>query len=101
MYYDEYTRDGHVLYESFAQTIAAILKAAIADRGQDFRVQQIGCRAKSATSLHRKLTERGLLASPAIEAELKDLAGCRIVFYTNSDIDPKAIETPFGNLRGH
>jgi ppGpp synthetase/RelA/SpoT-type nucleotidyltranferase len=87
MNYDEYGRDGYVLYESFAQTVAAILKAAIADSGQDFHVQQISFRAKSNTSLHRKLTERGLLESAAIEVELKDLAGCRIIFYTNSDID--------------
>jgi ppGpp synthetase/RelA/SpoT-type nucleotidyltranferase len=87
MNYDEYTRDGHVLYESFAQTVASIIEGTIADSGQDFRVQQISFRAKSNTSLHRKLTERELLESPAIEAELKDLAGCHIVFYTNPDID--------------
>ncbi len=77
MNYDEYVRDGHVLYEIFAQTIAAILRAAISDTGQDFRIQQISSRAKSKTSLHRKLTERRLFASPAIDGELKDLAGCR------------------------
>jgi ppGpp synthetase/RelA/SpoT-type nucleotidyltranferase len=87
MNYDEYTHDEHVLYESFAQTVASIIEAAIADSGQDFRVQQISFRAKSNTSLHRKLTERNLLESSAIEAELKDLAGCRIVFYTNPDTD--------------
>ena len=73
--------------ESFAQTVASVIEAAIADSGQNFRVQQISFRAKSNTSLRRKLTERNLLESSAIEAELKDLAGCRIVFYTNPDID--------------
>ncbi len=73
--------------ESFAHTVASILEAAIADNGQNFRVQQLSFRAKSNTSLHRKLTERSLLDSISIEAELKDLAGCRIVFYTNTDID--------------
>lgn len=87
MNYDEYVREGHLLYESFAETAAAILRAAIDDSGQDFRVQQISFRAKSRTSLRRKLTERGLLGSTVIETELKDLAGCRIVFYTNTDID--------------
>jgi ppGpp synthetase/RelA/SpoT-type nucleotidyltranferase len=87
MNYDEYVRDGHILYESFAQTIASIITAAIAGSGQDFRVQQISFRAKSNTSLHRKLTERHLMESAAIEAELKDLAGCRIVFYLNPDVD--------------
>ncbi|MFN3855684.1 MAG: hypothetical protein ACK4M0_14930 [Phreatobacter sp.] len=87
MNYDEYIREGHVLYASFAGTVAAILRAAIDDSEQDFRVQQISFRAKSSTSLRRKLTERGLLESSAIETELKDLAGSRIVFYTNTDID--------------
>lgn len=87
MNYDEYIREGHFRYEAFAGTVASILRAAIDDSGQDFRVQQISFRAKSSTSLHRKLTERGLLESPAIEAGLKDLAGCRIVFYTNTDIN--------------
>ena len=31
MNYDEYIREGHVLYESFAGTVAAILRAAIDD----------------------------------------------------------------------
>jgi hypothetical protein len=87
MNYHEYVREGHFRYEAFAGTVAAILRAAIGDSEQDFHVQQISSRAKSSTSLYRKLTERDLLDSSAIETELKDLAGCRIVFYTNTDID--------------
>ena len=87
MNYDEYTHNGRGLYESFAQTVASIIKGAVADSDQNFRVQHISFRAKSDSSLHRKLTEQNLLASPAIEVEIKDLAGCRIVFYTNPDID--------------
>ena len=87
MNYDEYARDGRILYESFAQTVAFIIEAAIADSDQDFRMQQISFRAKSDTSLIRKLTERELLEASTIEAELKDLAGCRVIFYTNQDID--------------
>ena len=87
MNYDEYVREGHFRYEEFARTIAAILRAAIDDSGQDFHLQQISFRAKSEDSLQRKLAERGISESPAIETELKDLAGCRLVFYTNTDID--------------
>src|SRR5436190_18729404 len=87
MDYEEFIREKHFDYESFARTVAAILQAAIDDSGEDFHLQQISFRAKSKTSLHRKLTERGLLASQTIETELKDLAGCRLVFYTNTDID--------------
>src|SRR5262245_25643734 len=87
MNYNEYIREGRRQYEMFARTVAEILRAAIDDSGKDFRVQLITSRAKSDTSLHRKLTERGLLESQSIEAELKDLAGCRLVFYTNTDVD--------------
>src|SRR3569833_1147831 len=87
MNYKEYVGEGHSRYEEFARTVAAVLRAAIDDSGQDFHLQQISFRAKSKDSLQRKLTERGLLESPSIETELKDLAGCRLVFYTNTDID--------------
>lgn len=87
MNYDEYLREGSRHYEAFARTIVEILRAAIHDSGKEFRVQLITSRAKSEISLRRKLTERGLLESQSIEMELKDLAGCRLVFYTNTDVD--------------
>ena len=87
MNYDDYVREGRLQYEAFARIVAAILEAAIADSGQDFNLQQASYRAKSDTSLQRKLDEGGLLDSQAIETELKDLAGCRLVFYTNTDVD--------------
>ena len=87
MNYDEYVHEGHLRYEEFARTVVAILQAAIDDSRQDFHLQQISFRPKSKSSLHRKLTERGLFDSQSIETELKDLAGCRLVFYTDTDID--------------
>src|SRR5262245_62478591 len=87
MNYDQFVQAGHQRYELFAKTVAAILQAAIDAHPQDFRLQQIRFRAKDPKSLKRKLTERGLLASDAIEDELKDLAGCRLIFYTNTDVD--------------
>jgi ppGpp synthetase/RelA/SpoT-type nucleotidyltranferase len=87
MNYDEYVREGYLRYEEFARTVAAILQAAVDDSGQDFYLQQTSFRAKSKSSLHRKLAERGLFDSQSIETELKDLAGCRLVFYTNTEID--------------
>jgi ppGpp synthetase/RelA/SpoT-type nucleotidyltranferase len=87
MNYNEFTRTGHARYELFAKTVAGILQAAIEAHSQDFRLQLIKSRAKEPKSLKRKLTERGLMESGAIEDELKDLAGCRLVFYTNTDVD--------------
>ena len=44
-------------------------------------------RAKDPASLESKLRQRGLLDADRIETEIKDLAGCRLIFYTNSDAD--------------
>jgi ppGpp synthetase/RelA/SpoT-type nucleotidyltranferase len=87
MNYDEYVREGHFQYEAFARAVATILQTAIDDSREDFHLQQISSRAKSKISLHRKLNERGLSKLQTIETELKDLAGCRLVFYTNTDVD--------------
>jgi len=40
-----------------------------------------------AASLKPKLQERGLLESESIETEIKGLAGARLIFYTNTDVD--------------
>jgi ppGpp synthetase/RelA/SpoT-type nucleotidyltranferase len=74
-------------YATFAKTVAAIVQSAIDNQATNFHVQQIQTRAKSVDSLERKLRDRGLLASEAIESEIKDLAGCRLILYTNSDVD--------------
>lgn len=87
MKYDQFVREKRSRYELFAKTIAEILQSAIRTEPRDFRLQQITHRAKDPASLERKLTERGLLESNSIEQELKDLAGCRLIFYTNTDVD--------------
>jgi hypothetical protein len=65
---------------SCSQAVAEILQAAIDAAPQEFRVQQITCRAKDPVSLKRELTERDLIESGSIEQELKDLAGCQADF---------------------
>jgi ppGpp synthetase/RelA/SpoT-type nucleotidyltranferase len=87
MDYDEYVRTGISRYREFAGTVADILRAAITAQPQDYRVQQVQSRPKDPMSLKRKLAERGLSESVAIENELKDLAGCRVILYTNTDVD--------------
>ncbi|MGY8682908.1 RelA/SpoT domain-containing protein [Bradyrhizobium sp. UFLA05-153] len=87
MNYDEFIRDGRSRYDLFAKMVVSILRSAIDAETRTFRVQQITSRARDPVSLRRKLTERGLLASNGIEEELKDLAGCRVIFYTNTDVD--------------
>jgi ppGpp synthetase/RelA/SpoT-type nucleotidyltranferase len=84
---EEYLRDHQTRYADFAATVRSILDAALRDRPQLARPQHKQHRAKSETSLRRKLEERGLLQSATIETEIKDLAGCRLVFYTNTDAE--------------
>ena len=82
----EYERSGRALYEELAEIVAGLLKRAItAEPG--YRLQQIQSRAKSIASLSRRLEETGQIETKSIEAHRKDLAGCRVVFYTNNDIN--------------
>lgn len=82
---DEYERTGCALHGAFAATVASILESAVSKAGS-FRLQQVKSRAKDSRSLRNKLAGRGLENSQSIEAEIKDLAGCRAIFYTNGDV---------------
>jgi len=82
---EEFEREGQGKYAVFAMTVAAILTAAIgAETG--YRLQQVKERAKQPASLRKKLEQRGIEATTTLEDNIKDLAGCRIIFYTNSDV---------------
>lgn len=81
----QYEKEGRAVYAQFAETVAAILTAAIrAENG--FRLQQVTHRAKQSASLKEKLTDRNIADTQTLEEEIKDLAGCRVIFYTNSDV---------------
>ncbi len=73
-------------YKELAEAVRHILESAIAQDPQ-YRLQQIQYRAKSVSSLSDRLRETGQLEAANIEEIRKDLAGCRIVFYTNSDVN--------------
>lgn len=81
----EYEKSGRALYVEFAGAIAAILRAAL-DKTEDLNVQFVAHRAKDVASLVKTLADRGLEHTETLEAEIKDLAGCRVVLYTNSDV---------------
>lgn len=82
---EEFEREGRSAYAALATTVAAILMAAIGAEG-GYRLQQVKERAKQPASLRKKLEERGITATTTIENDIKDLAGCRVIFYTNSDV---------------
>jgi len=81
---EEYAAEGRQRYAELAETVASILRAAIEQFGQ-LRLQVIQRRAKDVESLREKIAK---LKEPAPDVELavKDLGGCRLVFYTNSDV---------------
>ena len=79
---DEYDKGGRLLYRRMAETVAAILAAAIQAHGA-LRLQQIQSRAKDPESLRKKLNKSEQADTDAV----KDLAGCRLIFYTNTDVD--------------
>lgn len=87
MKFEDYERGRWSNYRKFAETVAAIVRSAIVEAG-GYRLQQVMWREKSVASLRKKLEKRGvdLATADGLEEEVKDLAGCRIVFYTNGDV---------------
>jgi len=81
----EYETGGQGLYAGLADVVAKILTAALAQRG-DLHPQQIQHRAKDVGSLSRKLAQAKAPEEADIEAFAKDLAGARVIFYTNADV---------------
>src|SRR5712692_6776512 len=81
MDFDTYARSKHADYAALAETVATVLRAAIAAYPETFRLQQVQQRSKSTDSLRKKLEDRGILATASLEDDIKDLAGCRLIFY--------------------
>lgn len=74
-------------YKAFAETVRFILKKAILTTENLPQPQSIQCRAKGVESLRRRLTEAGKLDTQTLELDRRDLAGARLIFYTNNDVD--------------
>ena len=82
---EEYERAGQAVYADLALIIADILRTEI-EADASFGLQQVVERAKQPSSLNKKLLERGIAGTTTLEDDIKDLAGCRVIFYTNSDV---------------
>ena len=82
---DEYQNGGRALYAEFATAVVSILQAAIAER-PDLRLQNVQRRAKDVQSLKIKLGKAEAAPDAAIGDLAKDVAGCRLIFYTNGDV---------------
>jgi ppGpp synthetase/RelA/SpoT-type nucleotidyltranferase len=87
MNFDDYEKKYEALYAEHARVVREILEKSIAGAEGVPRPQSIQCRAKEAGHLKPKLAARGLLESSTIEEEIKDLAGVRLIFYTNTEVE--------------
>lgn len=74
------------LYQEFAQTVADVVTAIVRNAG-GYRLQVVRARAKDVPSLRKKLAKENRADSLTIEDQIKDLAGCRAIFYTNGDVE--------------
>ncbi len=85
MTFDEYVRSGRARYEALVHAVQMILAAAV--KQHDLVPHGIKGRAKDPDSLAKKLAKEEIDPASAIDTQLKDLAGARIVFLTNGEVD--------------
>ena len=90
----QYKEGKQAEYAAFAEAVARILKMAILVYDENIHLPPIQHRAKEAGSLEKKIANRN--ADPDktktvdlenLEGGIKDLAGVRVVFYTNGDVN--------------
>lgn len=87
MNFDDYEKRYFSLYAKYAETVRFIVEKAIAATDGLPVLQSIQARAKAPDRLKARLEEIGSLGSQRIEEDRKDLAGIRLIFYTNTDVD--------------
>ncbi len=70
-------------YKEFSSTVKFILETLLKNNG--FHYQVVAAREKDPELLERKIRDNSNLQNIPL-AELNDLAGCRVIFYLDSDI---------------
>lgn len=84
---NDYEKKYFSTYDAFAETVRSILEKALRAADNLPRPQSVQCRAKGIESLRRRLGEAGTLDTQRLELDRRDLAGARLIFYTNNDVD--------------
>ncbi len=84
---DDYENKYISTYEAFAETVRFILEKALLAVDGLPQPQSIQCRAKGIKSLRRRLAEAKNLNTQTLELCRRDLAGARLIFYTNNDVE--------------
>ena len=83
---EEYEREHIAQYREFCHMVRGILEKAIMAAGLP-HPQSMQCREKDPRKLRARLEELGALDSDSIETLRRDIAGARLIFYTNTDVD--------------
>jgi hypothetical protein len=73
MDFETYARSKFADYGALAETVAAILRAAIGAYPKTFRLQQVQQRPKNPESLRKKLEDGGILATTSLTIARKGL----------------------------
>ena len=73
------------IYEDFVKKVASFLEILLKDN--EFRYQIVSNRAKEIKSLQKKIIKKKNLQKLNSVTEIDDLAGCRIIFYLDKDIE--------------
>jgi ppGpp synthetase/RelA/SpoT-type nucleotidyltranferase len=84
---NDYEQNFFSTYKAFAKTVRFILEKALRAADNLPQPQSIQCRAKGMESLRRRLAGVGKLDTQTLELDRRDLAGARLIFYTNNDVD--------------
>jgi ppGpp synthetase/RelA/SpoT-type nucleotidyltranferase len=87
MNFEDYERAEFSRYQAFADTVRQVIESAIVAEEGLPRPQSIQARAKTPDSLRKRLRETGNLDAPDIASLRRDLAGVRLIFYTNGDVN--------------
>lgn len=87
MNFNEYETKYFSTYKTFAETVQVILEKAILTAENLPRPQSAQCRAKGIESLRRRLSEDNKIDTQTLEGDRRDLAGVRLIFYTNNDVN--------------
>jgi len=73
------------IYRDFAKTVGFILETLL--KNNKFRYQTVFSRGKEISSLQKKITEDKKFQKLKTVKEIDDLAGCRVIFYLDNDIE--------------
>jgi ppGpp synthetase/RelA/SpoT-type nucleotidyltranferase len=85
MTFDEYEKSANLIYREFAERVAFVLAQAISAE-ELTEPQALKFREKAPDSLRKRLLENQKIDSDRIEDERKDLAGVRLIFYTDTQV---------------